>query len=244
MEGQGQAGSGQPGPSRRRDRANRILDAASALILRWGYDKTTIDDIARQAAVAKGTIYLHWKTREALFQALVMREALAAIEDLRQHLSDDPEGATLYSVLRHSALALIKRPLLKAIFLRDAEVIGKLAHSMKDSPVYVEKLAGFGAYLEILRAHNVLRTDMTLATQLYALSAIFLGFLLTAPILPEEIAPSDERLAELIGETAHRALASGRPVVPEQIQDSSQAFMQYLDRYVGVVREQVEQKLQ
>jgi len=50
--------------SRRRERAQRILDAAATLLLRWGFQKTTIDDIARLAGVAKGTIYLHWKTRE------------------------------------------------------------------------------------------------------------------------------------------------------------------------------------
>ncbi len=57
--------------SRRQERADRILDAAAELILRWGYRKTTIDDIAKQAGVAKGTIYLHWKTREDLFMALI-----------------------------------------------------------------------------------------------------------------------------------------------------------------------------
>lgn len=60
--------------SRRQERAHRILDAAAALILRWGYNKTTVDDIAREAGVAKGTIYLHWKMKEDLFGALIQRE--------------------------------------------------------------------------------------------------------------------------------------------------------------------------
>ena len=60
--------------SRREVRAQRILDAAAALILRWGYQKVTLDDISRQAGVAKATIYLHWKTREELFTALTRRE--------------------------------------------------------------------------------------------------------------------------------------------------------------------------
>jgi len=52
---------------RRQERARRILDAAVALILLWGYNQTAIDDVARQAGVAKGTIYLlYWKTRENL----------------------------------------------------------------------------------------------------------------------------------------------------------------------------------
>src|SRR5918911_688298 len=97
---------------RREARARRILDAATALILRWGYSKTTLDDVARQAGVAKGTLYLHWKTREELFIALIQREKAALAEDLKQRIAADPEGATLRGLLKHSALALTKRPLL------------------------------------------------------------------------------------------------------------------------------------
>src|SRR3954469_24682934 len=88
--------------SKRQERALRILDVAAALILRWGYNKTTIDDIARQAGVAKGTIYLHWNTREDLFSALMQRERLALTADIKQRISGDPAGATLRGVLKHS----------------------------------------------------------------------------------------------------------------------------------------------
>ncbi|MFL5625107.1 MAG: TetR/AcrR family transcriptional regulator, partial [Ktedonobacteraceae bacterium] len=71
MAKQSQGASTQPQEvSRRQERAQRILDAAAALILRWGYHKTTLDDISRETGIAKGTIYLHWKTREELFGAL------------------------------------------------------------------------------------------------------------------------------------------------------------------------------
>src|SRR6266700_6032000 len=81
--------------SRRRERAQRILDAAATLLLRWGFQKTTIDDIARLAGVAKGTIYLHWKTREELFVALIKREKLGMAEDLKQRIGTDPAATTL-----------------------------------------------------------------------------------------------------------------------------------------------------
>ncbi len=45
---------GQPtGGGTLKERAQRILDAVEELTLRWGYSKTTIDDIAKQAGVAK-----------------------------------------------------------------------------------------------------------------------------------------------------------------------------------------------
>ena len=85
--------------SKQRERAERILDAAAALILRWGFQKTTLDDVSRQAGVAKGTMYLHWKTREELLQALIRREKLAMVADLKQRLIVDPSsGATLREI--------------------------------------------------------------------------------------------------------------------------------------------------
>ncbi|HEV2580965.1 MAG TPA: helix-turn-helix domain-containing protein [Ktedonobacteraceae bacterium] len=46
-------------PDERTLRAERLLDVAAALLVRWGYRKTTLDDVAREAGVGKGTIYLH-----------------------------------------------------------------------------------------------------------------------------------------------------------------------------------------
>lgn len=47
-----------------------ILDAALTLFGRYGYRRTSIDDIAREAGVAKGTVYLYVPSKEALFRTL------------------------------------------------------------------------------------------------------------------------------------------------------------------------------
>ena len=43
----------------------------------WGYRRVTIDELARRAGVGKGTIYLHWRSREEVFHAVSAREAAA-----------------------------------------------------------------------------------------------------------------------------------------------------------------------
>ena len=109
--------------SKREQRADRILDAAAELMLRWGYNKTTLDDIARYAGVAKGTIYLHWKTREDLFTTLMKREYNRLAQDFQQRIANDPEGGTIHGVTKHSVLATMKSPLMKAVFLRDTDLL-------------------------------------------------------------------------------------------------------------------------
>jgi AcrR family transcriptional regulator len=230
--------------SKRQARAHRILDAAAALILRWGYNKTTIDDVARQAGVAKGTIYLHWKTREDLFAALMRRERLALAEDLKQRLEQDPTGATLHGLLKQSALALIQRPLLKATLVRDLDVLGKLAHGEHSSAAYTERLAGLKTYLEFLRDHGLVRTDLSPRAQIYIVSAIFMGFFIVAPLMPDGLTLSDEEIADLLAETVHRTLEPDRVVAADELQAASQIFMQYLNRDIAIVQEKFQQALE
>ena len=63
-----------------------IVLAALELFTRYGYRKTSIDDIARVAQVAKRTVYLHFENKAAVFLAIVdylgdqVRERCAAAE--------------------------------------------------------------------------------------------------------------------------------------------------------------------
>ena len=238
------ASTHEPEAVRREARAQRILDAASTLILRYGYHKTTIDDIAREAGVGKGTLYLHWNTREALFAALILREKVAMAEDITQRLACDPAGATLRGLLKHAALALMHRPLLKAVLLRDTEVFGKLVQREQSSSLSTEVLAGFTTYLEVLREQGLVRADLSLPALAALFSSIFLGFFLAAPFLPGAFKPSDEELAELMAETGHRTLEPRDPLPSSALQIASHTLTQYLDHSLAQAQEQLHRGVQ
>ncbi|MFZ1885242.1 MAG: TetR/AcrR family transcriptional regulator [Rhodoplanes sp.] len=82
------------GPSRRKRaeksqaRREAILAAALHEFTERGFASTRIDDVARRAGVGKGTIYLHFKDKEALFQQLVIT-MLGPIVAQVQGLPDD-----------------------------------------------------------------------------------------------------------------------------------------------------------
>jgi AcrR family transcriptional regulator len=50
-----------------------ILAAALALFGRYGFKRSSIDDIAREAAIAKGTVYLYFGSKEEIFRALSLQ---------------------------------------------------------------------------------------------------------------------------------------------------------------------------
>ena len=59
------------------EREERILDAAAELFIHFGYDKTTVSDIASEAGISKAAIYLHFKSKDDLLEALILRETEA-----------------------------------------------------------------------------------------------------------------------------------------------------------------------
>src|SRR3974390_2269353 len=77
----------QPESNERKLREERILDAATTLLVRWGYRKTTIDDVAREAGVGKGTIYPHWKDKNDLFRAAIWREQQRYNDEIQRRIA-------------------------------------------------------------------------------------------------------------------------------------------------------------
>lgn len=87
---------------RRRDpeaRPQQILDAAFHEFGERGLAGARLDDIAKRAGVAKGTIYLYFPNKEALFREMVRTTTIAALETAEQ-LLDQAEDESAESQLR------------------------------------------------------------------------------------------------------------------------------------------------
>lgn len=69
------SGSQQKPASNRAERAaerrGAIIEAAMDEFIARGFAATRLDDVARRAGVAKGTIYLHFKDKESMFEELI-----------------------------------------------------------------------------------------------------------------------------------------------------------------------------
>jgi AcrR family transcriptional regulator len=78
------------------ERRQAIIDAAMDEFIARGYAATRLDDVARRADVAKGTIYLHFKDKEALFQELI-RTALVPL--IGRLAAPPPSGGSVRAAL-------------------------------------------------------------------------------------------------------------------------------------------------
>jgi AcrR family transcriptional regulator len=105
-------------------REQRILDAAAELIIRLGYDKTTMNDVADAVGVSRGAVYLHFKSKDKLFEALLYREVLQYAQAWLDHIEADPRGGTIGGIYRAVLHAISSRPLMQAMMRRDRYVVG------------------------------------------------------------------------------------------------------------------------
>lgn len=85
--------AGKPDTRARRpveEREAQIIDAAFLAFAEAGLDETRLEDIARLAGVAKGTIYLYFPNKEALFREMIRRTVLARLDELERapHAAD------------------------------------------------------------------------------------------------------------------------------------------------------------
>ncbi|UQS27542.1 TetR/AcrR family transcriptional regulator [Amycolatopsis thermalba] len=161
----------------RRERAERILDVAAGLLLRWGYQKVTVDDVAERAGIGKGTVYLHWKSRQDLFRAVFRRELAAAADELVAAIRADPRTVLLHELTRVNFESVAGRPLLRAHVRADPAVLGKLARDRAES----RHDEAFADYLWLLAEHDLVRTDLPFDDLRYAWHATLEGFFLSPP---------------------------------------------------------------
>ena len=71
---------GQAAPPNR----ERILDAAERLLGRYGYRKMTVDDVASEAGIGKGTVYLSFPSKEEVVLATVDRIVDAVCDEMER----------------------------------------------------------------------------------------------------------------------------------------------------------------
>jgi AcrR family transcriptional regulator len=186
----------------RQARAEQILSAAAELFARFGYKRVTIDDIATQADIGRGTIYQFWKTRQALYSAVLEREFLAVIEEILGAIRRDPKESLTHRIVRAEFLAVMRHPILHAIFTADESMLGK---SSIDDVLSGHQNMIFREYRQLMVEHGLLRDDITDTELDHALTATVIGFFLVEPFSENQDQLDLDRQADLLATTVQRA---------------------------------------
>lgn len=194
------------GPVDQAARAERILGAAGELLLRIGYRRLTVEDIARRADVGKGTVYLHWKSKQGLLAALLLREVAEVMRAVVAGMRRDVAEAQLHRMCRALFVAIMSRPLARALYTRDVETLGKLVvkNVAGMRARHDVSAASFDAYLDLLAEHGLLHADIDGKLRDYAIHATTSGFYLGDQFVAEELQLPLEVKADVLAEVVRR----------------------------------------
>jgi AcrR family transcriptional regulator len=73
----------------RKQAMNTIMESASRLFFESGYQESSMDDIAREIGVTKGTLYLYFKNKEELLYEVCKRNTQLLEDNLDKIISED-----------------------------------------------------------------------------------------------------------------------------------------------------------
>lgn len=192
--------------SNNEEREQRILDAASDLIVHFGYDKTTVSDIATEAGISKGAIYLHYKSKDELFEALLIREMQDYSLTWFERLETDPTGGTIGGMYKNTLYALNKSPFMAALFKRDNRILGSYLHKPDN---FFRKQQGYNTrfiFVKMMQDAGVMRDDLDANVIAHIMDMLAYGLVSVGDIKNEEFIPETKDTIEVIAEIMDRAL--------------------------------------
>ena len=178
------------------ERRAGILVAARDLFERMPYLEITMAEVATRAALAKGTLYLYFPTKESLFLALQEHELLDWFDDIDAALAGSPDcgidaavGHLSASVARHPALvrllAILHTTLERNIDLATARAFKRMTRG---------RLLATGALLERCLPWLVPGDGARLLLQIYAVAIGLQHLADPAPVIREVLADPDMAL--------------------------------------------------
>src|SRR6266576_6084038 len=127
------------------DKREAILRAAIRVFAHSGYFNSKVADIAREAGVADGTVYLYFKSKEEILHSIFDRNMEEAIADGRKRLEEIADPGERLRRIAHMHLDRLGA---------DRELAVVFQVELRGSTKFMEEFsaAGFAEYLDLIRS--------------------------------------------------------------------------------------------
>ena len=222
------------------ERQQQILDAAAAVIIRQGYVKTTIGDIAEEAGTSRGTVYLYFKGKEELFEALLYREYMQYSQTWLEYIEADPRGGSAGGFYRALFHAVNSRPLITAIMRRDRRVIGNYLRKPDNLFTRMQSGVNTTGVFHALQAAGAIRQDIDAAVIIHIIEMLSYGQLTIGNFKPLDQFPPYDAVMEALADMMDRALMpedggnneAGKAII-RQITAAARAQMEQIKQAMG-----------
>jgi AcrR family transcriptional regulator len=188
------------------EREQQILNAAAAVIMRQGYDRTTMSDIADEAGVSRGIIYLHFDSKEMLFDALFQREILQYARTWLEQIEADPRGGSVGGIYRAVLHAINSRPFMAATMRRDRRILGNYLRKPNNIFSSLQSSGVSVGMFQALQEAGVVRKDVDPAVTAHIMDMLSYGLVTIQDFRSPDEVPDFDTVMEAIADMMDRLL--------------------------------------
>jgi len=156
---------------------NQIIEVARETFARYGFRKTTMDEIAVEARKGKSSLYYYFKNKEEVFQSVVEEEAASLFSKIEAKVSEQShphDKLKTYIIARMEGFRDFVNyyDALKNDFLSRIEFIEQIRdrHNKKEQ-AFIARILEYGIQQKQFRQLNVDLTARTLVIALRGLEA-------------------------------------------------------------------------
>lgn len=187
-------------PKERRRR--RIVHAAEKLFIRQGYRKTSMDEVAARARVAKGTVYVYAKNKAHLLLQVIVEEKRRYLEELRPALDRElPPRQRLRWWIQTVLTAHGQMPLISRLMSGDREILDvfqEMDADLRERSVSMQRALVVGLLEQAAGPGRLTRTELEERAR------VLIGLAFAATVFSDEHVRgglSPRRFAEVLAET-------------------------------------------
>ena len=190
-------------------RATQIMTVAADLFARFGYDKTTVNEIARAARISKGAVYLHFDSKDALFEALLLHEMAKYTETWLDLLDADADGGTLGGMYKNMLYALNSSAFMKAVFTQDQSVFGSYLHKPNNLFHHAQgdQPSPRFQFVKTMQEAGAIRQDVDPKVTAHIMNMLAYSLVTVGTIIPATEMPPFDALLQGIADMMERAFS-------------------------------------
>ncbi|WP_181389484.1 TetR/AcrR family transcriptional regulator [Pseudoprimorskyibacter insulae] len=155
-----------------------ILDAALKVFVKSGFQAATIAEIAKEAGLGKGTLYLYFKNKDALVDALLERHLKAARKSVTEYLEPESLDDFLEGLARMMDLNEAQAGFIRVYFEVFGPNFSSAEFSDRVGAVFDELAQVYTKSLTDLRAKGEIRGDIDIADTARSIVSMIDGMML------------------------------------------------------------------
>ncbi|HPD19271.1 MAG TPA: TetR/AcrR family transcriptional regulator [Candidatus Goldiibacteriota bacterium] len=134
------------------EKKNKILEASKNLFSKYGLKKTTMEEIAANANIAKGTIYNYYHTKEEIFSEVIKLESEILLSEIEKNLKN---CKTIREKIRTFVMT-------KILYYREAVIFYDVSHKVISEMLpEIKQYRNTYLHKEVRILENVLKEGMS-----------------------------------------------------------------------------------